>query len=453
MGSERLAPKDKPGAAVSRHSSPQAPSEIAAPPARGSVLAEQVLGLQKAAGNRAVSRAVRVGAIRPARLVLARLVKNPFNDPTAFKDAPSAAKAIEDYKALVLVDRRDSVKGSYKKDLVRVLAALSRADQVQKYRDPIREITRWVEEEETRASAAMTDDQIATTQKDFLKKQAEAAAAAEVAKKAPKDKPPPKPTQAEVEAERKKQVESTSIKPAGPSGWDAMSAKEKADWTTAGNDAVKKVVAHANAKHPELALKDTHFRVAFKDVEKRGATVIAFGESDGAGGTRAAVGFAFVRAVKLDPAYVMDVVVHEVAGHPEYGRYGTEYHLALYDAAMAKTPGYIKPAGGTPARTSEIDAYAYQETEMYSVLRSMPYRTAPKPADVGKVPNLDTRTIVTYRVGLMKKQWAPTLIVPILRGYRMRLVIDPRITAAALKVFDDAVLTNFDAATLAKVKK
>jgi hypothetical protein len=147
------------------------------------------------------------------------------------------------------------------------------------------------------------------------------------------------------------------------------------------------------------------------------------------------------------------VVVHEVAGHPEYGVYGTEYHLALYDAAMAKMPGYAKPAAGSAARRTEIDAYAYQETEMYSVLRSMPYRTAPKPADVGKVPNLDTQTIVTWRVGLMKQQWAPTLIVPILRGYRMRLVIDPRITGVALGVFDKAVLASFDAATAAAVKK
>ena len=214
-----------------------------------------------------------------------------------------------------------------------------------------------------------------------------------------------------------------------------------------------KVVAHAKAKHPELALTDKAFRIAFKDVESRGATVVAFGESDGAGGTRAAVGFAFVTAVELNPAYVMDVVVHEVAGHPEYGPYGTEYHLALYDRAMGKMPGYVKPAAGTSARRSEIDAYAYQETEMYSVLRSMAYRTAPTAADAGKVPNLDTQRIVTYRVGLMKKQWAPTLIAAILRGYRKRLVIDPRISGAALGVFDAALKTHFDAATVAKIAK
>jgi hypothetical protein len=414
-----------------------------------------VLALQRATGNRAVSRAVGAGMIKPPRALIARqpvLAKNPLDDPAAWKDAPGAAKAMDAYRALALADRRAAVKASYKKDLVRVLAALAPADQVQKYRNAIQEITRWAQEEETRASSGMTDDKMAETQRDFLKKKAEAAAAAEAAKKAPKG-PPPKPSAAEVKAQMEKQVESTSIKKSTAAGWDALSAADKAAWTTRAKNAVTKVVAHAKAKHPELGITDAKFRVAFKDVESRGAGVVAFGESDGAGGTRAAVGFAFVTAVELNPAYVMDVVVHEVYGHPEYGVYGTEYHLALYDAAMAKMPGYVKPAAGTPARTTEIDAYAYQETEMYSVLRSMPYRTPPKAADVGKVPNLDTQRLVTWRVGLMKQQWAPTLIVPMLRGFRTRLVIDPRIKAAALTVFDNAVLASFDAATVAAVRK
>jgi hypothetical protein len=87
------------------------------------------------------------------------------------------------------------------------------------------------------------------------------------------------------------------------------------------------------------------------------------------------------------------------------------------------------------------------------VLRSMQYRTAPKPADTAKVPALDTQNIVTWRVGLMKKQWAPKLVVGILRGQRRRLLIDPRISAAALGVFDTAVRTNFDAATEQAVRQ
>jgi len=138
-----------------------------------------------------------------------------------------------------------------------------------------------------------------------------------------------------------------------------------------------------------------------------------------------------------------------VFGHPEYGTYGTEYQLGLYDKAAAKIPDYVKPTGGE--RTTEIDAYAYQETEIYAVLRSISYRTAPTKADATKVPNLDTQGLVNWHVGLMKQQWAPTLIVAILRGLRKRLVIDPRISGPALKVFDKAVAANFDAKTTAAV--
>lgn len=379
--------------------------------------------------------------------------KNPFDDPAAWKDAVGAAKALDAYKALPEVDRRAAVATSYKLDLVKVLASLSAADKVKKYVSEIREITRWVEEEETHASSGMTDDAIAVEQAKFMKAEAEAAAKAAAALKAPKGPPPPPPSAADVETERKKKVEETSIKTPVASGWDALGAGAQAGWILRGSAAVAKVVMHMSAKHPELAITASKFRVAFKDVESRGTNVMAFGESDGAGGTRAAVGFTFTTAVELDPAYAADVVVHEVFGHPEYGTYGTEYHLKLYDLASAKIPGYIKPAAGTAARTTEIDAYAYQETEIYSVLRSMAYHTAPKPADVGKVPNLDTQTIVTWRVGLMKKQWSPTLIVAIVRGLRRRLVIDPRINAAALAVFDKAVSANFTAATAALITK
>jgi Domain of unknown function (DUF4157) len=377
--------------------------------------------------------------------------RNPFDDAAAWKDAAGATAALEAYKVLPEADRRAAVATSYKKDLIRVLASLAPADKVGKYVDPIREITRWVEEEETRASSGMTDDMIAAEQAKFMRKEAEDAAKAAAALKAPKGPPPPPPTPGEIEAERKKQVAGTSITAPTVSGWDALPAADKTTWTTRGNTAIAKVVTLVSGKYPELGISAAKFRLAFKDVEARGLNVVAFGESDGAGGKRAAVGFSFTTAVELDPAYVIDVVVHEVFGHREYGEYGTEYHLKLYDLAAAKMPGYVKPAAGTPDRTTETDAYAYQETEIYAVLRSMAYRTAPTPADASKVPNLDTQTIVTWHVSLMKKQWAPTLIVAILRGLRTRLLIDPRITGVALAVFDNAVAANFAAATAALI--
>src|SRR5262249_49757718 len=155
-----------------------------------------------------------------------------------------------------------------------------------------------------------------------------------------------------------------------------------------GNAAIAKVVAHAAANQPQFGLKAANFNLDFPGTKARGQNVVA-------AGSPAMVGKAFVEAAELNPAYVMDVVIHEVFGHPAYGKYGTEYDLALYDKAAAKVPGYKAPAAGTADRTTELDAYAYQETEIFAVLRSMPFRTPPTAADAKKVPNLDTQTLVT----------------------------------------------------------
>ena len=53
----------------------------------------------------------------------------------------------------------------------------------------------------------------------------------------------------------------------------------------------------------------------------------------------------------------------------------------------------------------------------------------------------------------MKRQWAPNLIVAIMRGLLKRLTIDPRIDAPAIKVFHNAVNAAFDAKTAAAILK
>jgi hypothetical protein len=181
-------------------------------------------------------------------------------------------------------------------------------------------------------------------------------------------------------------------------------------------------------------------RADFGAVEQRGSSVLAFSETDAKKRSIAVYGFEFVTAVESDPAYVLSTVVHELYGHQEYGEYGSEYHLALYDLAQKKIPGYKKPAAGTAARTTEIDAYAYKETEIYSLLRELPYFTpvAAKHAGLG-IANPDPKGLVEYHLGEMKKQWAPTL----LRGLYQRLLLDPRITGMAINAFKDALKAHF----------
>jgi hypothetical protein len=360
-------------------------------------------------------------------------------------DATGAASALDTYRSLDADDRRKAVEASYKGDLKVILQKIPAADQIHKYNDTLAEIGRFTEEAETRASAGMTDDQIAATQMAFMKKKAEDAAAAAKLKQQPKNAPPPPPpTEKEVQDEVKNEVQKTSIQQAAVIKWDGMTQAERDSWTKRGNDAVKAVVDHCAKHHPELQITAANFQVAFKEIEQRGATVVA-------AGSPAQIGYAFVIAVEANPAYVMDVVVHEVYGHPGYGTYGSEYHLALYDKAMATMPGYKQPAD--KGRRTEIDAYAYQETETYAVLRGYAYRTAPTAADVGKVPNLDTKVLVCWHIDLMNQQWAPTLIVPILRGLRMRLVVDPRISGGAINIFDGCLTDKLGGAKAGAITK
>ncbi len=61
--------------------------------------------------------------------------------------------------------------------------------------------------------------------------------------------------------------------------------------------------------------------------------------------------------------------------------------------------------------------------------------------------------IFIFRLKHIKNQWAPSLVVSIMRGLRARLLADPRITPAAIVVFDKAVAKTFDAATTALITK
>jgi hypothetical protein len=421
---------------------PAADDRAATPePVGGGPLAPAaILALQRASGNAAVG--AMLGRAPAARRVLARSPKNPFDEKKAFSNGAEAAKALTAYQALTPAERSAAVAASYKVDLILVLSALSGPDKVHTFAAALREILRTVEEIETRASAGMTDDQIAAEQAAFMIKQAAdaAKAAADAAAKAKGVAPKP-PTPAEIEKARKDAVSATSIPKSKVTWW---STADQPKWLKRGAAAIDAVVKHAAAHHPELGITKANFNLDFPGIEARGAGVVA-------AGSPAQVGKAFVEAVELNPAYVMDVVVHEVFGHPEYGPYGSEYHLALYDLASTKVPGYVKPAAGSPDRTTELDAYAYQETEIYAVLRSMAYRTAPAAKDVGKVPALDTQGLVTWHVDTMTKQWSPKLIVPVLRGLRKRLLLDPRIPMAAVKVFDNAVNATLDAKSAAAV--
>jgi hypothetical protein len=408
----------------------------------GGAVAADLAILRRLAGNRAVSRAVRAGALDPQRRtprpVAAQAGGNPFADPAASKDAASAARALQAYSGLAETNRHACIKAVVSQHktagLARVLRRLS-AEQLGTYRDALTEILAWVQAEETLASAGMTYEQMALEQRNFVKRAPAPAVR----------RPSPLPSDAEMERWRLRGAR-PPVKSPDPLDWpmtfDERKAAIKADLTERGEAAIRKVVGHAAIHWPELGLDATHFKVDLESVgDAIGASV-----PDGPGGWQVAVGRAFIEAADVNPEYLKPVVVHE-RSHPEYPASGT-YSGALYDAA-------IGPPDNTEYRGYGRWGFHYLESEVRATMRDLPHYTRPRRADLTKLHpdfRLDPATRLTYWLGQIKDRWSPRLIVALLRGFRARQAVDPRITPAALRAFDRAVLLNFGAATLRRIK-
>ncbi len=351
-----------------------------------------------------------------------------------------ARKALDQYRGMSSADRQKTFDRYYPTGVYQtMLAALTPEDAAGSYADVIRDITAKAQLAATlgaaKASGMGSLDQMAQAQAGEMQKRNEAAA------KAANPVGPP-PTQAQVAAQQTTQVAQTSIAP----GVAVMSPADIAKWTAAANVEIDRVVAYAAAHHPELHLSKADFIVDVPGIELRGKGVIADEQVIG-GKAVARVGETFARYSQANPGYVLSVVVHELHGHIEYGPYGapgTELGLSVYDAAAAKMKGYTQPAAGSEGRRSELDAYAYQETEIYSVLRSYNYHVSPSAADSGKLPDIvNPDALTTWHVKTIKDQWEPHVAEALLHGLYRRLVLDPRISAAALHAFERAVRANY----------
>ncbi len=364
-------------------------------------------------------------------------------DPLSTADAK---KAFEAYRKIPAAKRNSALEAQFKGGaLAKLLRALPKDEAMNAYPAELREMLRFIEEASTREASGMSDEKMAEVQAKFQLAEAKKAAAAAAAAKVPKGTPPPAPTPKEILEARKEQVAKTSITPVKTAKWDAMDKATKDDWLKRAGKSVDAVVAFASKSFPELKLTKANFKADFPAIEKRGAGVLAF-EGGTAALPVAVFGYEFVHAAEADPGYVLGVVVHELFGHREYGAYGSEYHLKLYDEAQKKIPGYVKPAEGSAERTREMDAYAYQETEIYALLMSLPYSKAIDPKDAGKgLVGYDPAAWAKTRIGIIKSQWDPKLAIAIVRGLYQRLLLDPRISGPAINAFRDGVRLYFTA--------
>jgi hypothetical protein len=357
-----------------------------------------------------------------------------------------AQEALDQYRGLSAADRQTAFDRYYPKGAFQLLLAAlppGAADGV--YSDVVRDLLQKAQRhgvfESARASGLANESQMEQTQADLM--QARNLAAAQAAR--PSVAPPP--TEAEVVAQQQTQVAQTSIAPSS----SGLTPAEVASWTARANAAVITLINYTTPRHPELHLVAADIHVDVVGIENRGAGVLAYGSTVG-GRPVAVVGRTFVQYVEANPAYALGTIVHELRGHPQYGGYGqpgVEYGLSLYDRAAARMPGYTQPTGAD--RTSEQDAYAYQETEIYSLLRQSAYNVplAPEHTAAFAANYPEPEAWITRRVGILKQQWEPRIAKALLRGMYVRFRLDPRINAAALHIFERAVQANYPGAEAA----
>lgn len=246
----------------------------------------------------------------------------------------------------------------------------------------------------------------------------------------------PAPTAAQVSAQQSSTVASTSIAPQAAVLSPADEARQNADTTAA----VATFITWVTTNHPTLHITAAQLRVDSRAVFDRGQNVVAFGEPG-----RAVVGNPFALAVAANPAYALAVIVHELRGHPNYGAYsqtGTEFGLELYDQAAALMPGYTQPTGA--GRRSEIDAYGYQETEIYSLMVSLPYYTPVSAAHSAlSSVNFDPTPAISARIGLIKTQFEPSVAQSLLRGLVLRFRADTQLQPMSVAAFEQGIRNNF----------
>jgi hypothetical protein len=256
----------------------------------------------------------------------------------------------------------------------------------------------------------------------------------------------PPPSTSDVAAQQTAQVAAASIAPQTA----AMSPVQEHTLNgTLNSTSIPAFVTWVAAHHPTLGLTAVHLRADARAIFDRGIGIIAF--ADGAS-LRAVVGETFRDMVAANPAYALPTVVHEVWGHNtyegrgNYGRAGAAYGLDLYDQAAVRMPGYTRGGAGSDARQSEIDNYGYQETEMYSLMREVPFFTPNAPADAAlNSVNYDPGPAILDRMQMIVDGYEARVARALVRGLYRRFMADPNVRGRAMAAFRRAVRSVFPA--------
>jgi len=353
--------------------------------------------------------------------------------------AGMGARAQEDFV------QRYYTPGSYNGQLRTLFEALTPEQRSGAYRDPIRRILQLVESVETLRAAGTDLPGVGQRQATFMDQTAAREAAEAEARRARATGRAPQPT---TDADRRQAAEDRSRR-AGigtrvTNRWDALPIPPdpaQANFRARAELARQGVAAHAARVAPELRITANHLHFSPETIDRSPDT--RFADYD-VTNNRLNFGMDFTDTAVANPAYVARIVVHEVFGHGEHGGMTEGMDWSVFSAARPRAQTQREGDGTLrPITRATYLEWGYHGTEIYSALREVPYATAHPPA--GLVTAIRPEANVETRLRAIQSQFERTIARALIRGLYARFRLDPRITPAALQLFERLVGVVFGA--------
>ena len=345
-------------------------------------------------------------------------------EPPSARTPAGAPQAFDAYIALSAPQRIQAFNISFANgNLAAALQALGPArSQGSRYGTVVQELLRRIEDRGVEAASGQTIAQMAATQAAFMRAHPTAAPGGGWGGVAP-----------------------------SATRWASLNNRQQAEWTRRGHAAIATMVAHAARAAPQLALTAASFELDFEGVDS--VSLGAFATGGSVPGRTVQVGFEFTVICEVNPAYALSTVEHELHGHPVFDIAGPSTGGTIYDQAAALVPG--SPSG--------TETYHYYPSEIYSLLREIPLWVPTARADVGRSVRLprgsqtidrlnpDPRDLIDGHLVAMRRKWDPSLLVPLLRGFWLRISADPGIQASARAAFAAILRRRFSRTTAARI--
>jgi hypothetical protein len=383
---------------------------------------------------------------RPGLAVGMQVKPDPFDvlragTPLA---APQAEDMLRHYETLDPAERDAVVSafarvGAADSPLRRWLAALA-VGSLRGHRAVLSDIGERVQRLAVEKTSGKTLAELGAEEAAFLLPAAEKEARAQVNEDAKKAGRPPPTSVSDADIARAHAEATEKASPVRPpenkTAWDRVKETpgEEAKWNARATKAISAVVDACHKVAPELGIVAANLNWAPDVIAGRGRNVFALS------GEPLTIGMRFVETAEADPEYVVSVVVHEIAGHPDFGEATNSYEAKIFAEAHNQVPRL-----GATWTYGSRHTYGYIGTETYAALREVPYYRELSPADAarGLGRSIIPEENVANKIGLVKKLYPPGVAKAVVQGLYERFRTDPRISEDALALFEAAVDREF----------